>query len=316
MILIRNDATYLPSYMYYWSLDETLLLKYDSREKELIFLKQHLNEHIQPEHNQLIYRQAAYSYDFYNVVFGKMLVHTNQTEGSHIFQEVDGCELKDDGTHHGFSFNALDGESFVRYNRQEQQWHSTLKIADRTAHWWNLVDGAAQQCTLYLDDICQNFLTMILSYEKLNPEKEFIPNVKVYGRKSHNHTLISVSCHANGFYPYKITLDWFKNGNLRVNAFQSSGILPNGDGTYQITKTIKVTVDDENRYACQIDHESLEDGITVNWDGKIDDGDGGARGKYIMYIAIAIIVVVILILSAFLFRKKKADDALNGYCTT
>ncbi|XP_043922105.1 major histocompatibility complex class I-related gene protein-like [Protopterus annectens] len=304
MIVINKGALRIPSYINYWMLDESPVLKYDTDQKKVIFLKEYLNGTLQDDHWQSIFFRVIRFYNMYNNIFAEVMVNTNRTQGMHFFQTMFGCKSNADGTTSGFVFHAIDGETFMGFDKNSLQWTFSMQQAETMTYSWNRETVKARNCNIFLDETCRAYLEMILSYKQQGTEKSAEPKVKVYGRKSSNHTLISVSCHANEFSPYEIKLDWYKNGNLRVNDFQSSGILPNGDGMYQIKKTIQVAVHDKNRYSCQIDHESLEDGLTVNWDGTVEDGDG--RG-HIIAICI-IILLIVLAAAALLFMRKKQGD--------
>ncbi|MBN3325196.1 DPB1 protein, partial [Atractosteus spatula] len=84
-------------------------------------------------------------------------------------------------------------------------------------------------------------------------------------RKSVGHDII---CHVTGFYPREIEVNWIRDGDyLLEEGVLSQEVLPNGDGTYQVRKTLTVSSEDQKKhtYSCQVDHSSLDNKKSFEW---------------------------------------------------
>ncbi|KAG1933886.1 major histocompatibility complex class I-related protein-like [Pimephales promelas] len=77
-----------------------------------------------------------------------------------------------------------------------------------------------------------------------------------------------VSCLATGFYPRHINLTLFRDGQpVPDHEITGGDLLPNGDGTYQMRKSLEISAD-KHRYSCSATHLSLDNklDITLEYD--------------------------------------------------
>uniref|UniRef100_A0A8C3SBP1 Ig-like domain-containing protein n=1 Tax=Chelydra serpentina TaxID=8475 RepID=A0A8C3SBP1_CHESE len=84
---------------------------------------------------------------------------------------------------------------------------------------------------------------------------------------------VTLSCRARGFYPRPIHVSWVQDGKDILVETDSSGILPNADGTYYTQSSLEISLQqDGHRYACRVEHSSLGE-PTLVW------GKGGVNGR-------------------------------------
>lgn len=80
------------------------------------------------------------------------------------------------------------------------------------------------------------------------------PNVSLLQRSPDS----DIKCHVTGFYSNITVIQWRKNGqDINDPALIESGDnLPNDDGTFQRTVTLRVSPDDwkKNQYSCVVEH--------------------------------------------------------------
>uniref|UniRef100_A0A3P9D7Z2 Ig-like domain-containing protein n=1 Tax=Maylandia zebra TaxID=106582 RepID=A0A3P9D7Z2_9CICH len=83
-----------------------------------------------------------------------------------------------------------------------------------------------------------------------------------------------ISCHATGFYPQRALMFWRKDGVEIHEGVDPGEILPNNDGTFQMSVGLNVssvTPEEWKRYECVFQFSNAEDSIitnlnkTVNW---------------------------------------------------
>lgn len=71
-----------------------------------------------------------------------------------------------------------------------------------------------------------------------------------------------VLCHATGFYPSVVKISWLKNGQDHYEDVDIGELVPNEDGTFQKTSSLKTGSDEwkQNKYSCVVEHQ----GKTIN----------------------------------------------------
>uniref|UniRef100_A0A8C4YPT0 Ig-like domain-containing protein n=1 Tax=Gopherus evgoodei TaxID=1825980 RepID=A0A8C4YPT0_9SAUR len=83
------------------------------------------------------------------------------------------------------------------------------------------------------------------------------PEVSVSRRDTPDGS-VTLSCQTRGVYPRPIHVSWVRDGEDILAEKDSSGILPNADGTYYTQSSLEISPQqDGHRYACQVEHSSL-----------------------------------------------------------
>uniref|UniRef100_A0A8C7CLB3 Immunoglobulin C1-set domain-containing protein n=1 Tax=Oncorhynchus kisutch TaxID=8019 RepID=A0A8C7CLB3_ONCKI len=74
---------------------------------------------------------------------------------------------------------------------------------------------------------------------------------------------------AFGFYPRHINLTLLRDGQpIAEQALNTRQLLPNGDGTYQLRKSLEVSTEElreRRNYTCTASYLSLDNKLDVNW---------------------------------------------------
>ncbi|XP_072423132.1 HLA class II histocompatibility antigen, DQ beta 2 chain-like, partial [Chiloscyllium punctatum] len=76
---------------------------------------------------------------------------------------------------------------------------------------------------------------------------------------------VRLNCHVIGFYPRDINVSWLLNGADLRGPVLTSILLPNVDGTFQLTGHINVHPRTGDVYTCQVEHSSSPDKLTAVW---------------------------------------------------
>lgn len=79
--------------------------------------------------------------------------------------------------------------------------------------------------------------------------------------RQHNLLLCSVT----GFYPGDINVGWFRNGQEERSGIISTGLVRNGDWTFQMTVMLEIIPELGDIYSCLVEHPSLQSPISVEW---------------------------------------------------
>nr|AXY65410.1 MHC class I antigen [Ctenopharyngodon idella] len=245
----------------------------------------------------------------------------NQSKGVHTVQQMYGCEWDDEtGDANGFDEFGYDGEDFLTLDLKELRYISPVQQALITTQKWNnnkaLLEGKKQ----YRSQICIEWLKKYLKYGKSTLEKTVSPQVSLLQKTPSS----PVTCHATGFYPSGVTITWMKNGQEHHEDVDLGELLPNEDGTFQKSSTLRVTPEEwkKNKFSCVVEHQGktvreTEDEIRTNNDDSISIG--------IIVGALAAVVLLIVIGAAgyVVYQKKKgfkpvsaSDDGSNSSART
>uniref|UniRef100_A0A8C2FDK2 Major histocompatibility complex class I UBA n=1 Tax=Cyprinus carpio TaxID=7962 RepID=A0A8C2FDK2_CYPCA len=172
----------------------------------------------------------------------------NQSAGVHSWQHMYGCELDDDGTKRGYAQFGYDGEDFISFDNSYLSWTAASPQAVLTKHKWEATGAQTNLYKAYLENTCIEWLQKYVRYGKDTLERKVSPQVSLLQKSSSS----SVKCHATGFFPSGVTISWQKNGQEHHEDVDLGELLPNEDGTFQRTSTIRVTPEEwnNNKFSC------------------------------------------------------------------
>uniref|UniRef100_A0A3P9P1V9 H-2 class I histocompatibility antigen, K-K alpha chain-like n=1 Tax=Poecilia reticulata TaxID=8081 RepID=A0A3P9P1V9_POERE len=174
----------------------------------------------------------------------------NQTEGVHFYQQMYGCEWDDEtGEARGYDEFGYDGEDLITLNPKTQEWIAPKPQAVITKHKWDHDKDAAEHEKYYLTQICAEWLQKYVNYGRSSLMRTDLPSVSLLQRTPSS----PVSCIATGFYPKRAEMFWRKNGEEIHDGVDKGEILPNNDGTFQMSAHIdlrSVPTEDWPKYEC------------------------------------------------------------------
>ncbi|XP_069841624.1 class I histocompatibility antigen, F10 alpha chain-like isoform X2 [Dendropsophus ebraccatus] len=224
----------------------------------------------------------------------------NHTEGLHFTQVITGCDLRDEGTSIIYEQYRSDGEEIMFYDTKTESFIPTMAKAQTVTQRWNRPEtGRVERTKVFLKNICIEKLRRYIEYGREDLERRVPPRVKVIGRESGGIT--KLHCLVYGFHPRAVDVKWMKNGTDDVPTYESTNILPNPDGTYQIRVTAEVILKDGDSYSCYVDHSSLEEPLLVRWDLKRDF-------PRVSTIIVVVIIFLILASGIAVLRTNKTSD--------
>ncbi|KAG7219330.1 hypothetical protein INR49_003448, partial [Caranx melampygus] len=156
----------------------------------------------------------------------------NQTGGVHVFQNMYGCEWDNEtGEVTGYDQYGYDGEDFIAFNLKTETFIAPTPQAVITKHKWDGNKAVAAQRKNYLNQICPEWVKKYLNYGRSSLMRTVLPSVSLLQKTPSS----PVSCHATGFYPNKAVMSWKKNGEELNEDVDQGEILPNHDGTFQMS---------------------------------------------------------------------------------
>lgn len=81
-------------------------------------------------------------------------------------------------------------------------------------------------------------------------------------RLQHHNLLV---CAVSGFYPGSIEVRWLRNGREEEDGVVSTGLIRNGDWTFQTLVMLETVPQSGEVYTCEVRHPSQTSPVTVEW---------------------------------------------------
>ncbi|MBN3325588.1 HA1F protein, partial [Atractosteus spatula] len=188
----------------------------------------------------------------------------NQSAGVHTWQNMYGCELDDDGTTRGFFQFGYDGADYISLDKSTLTWTAANQRAMTTKLKWDPLTAENQRLKGYLENTCIEWLRKYVDYGRETLLRTERPQVSV----SHKDSRLGgteLTCLATGFFPKDVTVSWRRDGQDLQEDVDSGEVVPNGDGSFQVRKSLRVRAGEEDKYSCHVDHKSLEKTIVQHW---------------------------------------------------
>ncbi|KAL1269637.1 hypothetical protein QQF64_031926 [Cirrhinus molitorella] len=204
----------------------------------------------------------------------------NMVIGLHVYQKHVGCELLDNDQPGLFlSLDAFNGQ-----NTEEFTFDVTLRT--------------------------------FLEKEKNTVMRKLKPKVRLFRKPLTDSQGLQISCLATGFYPRHINLTLFRDGQP-VDDDQITGgeILPNGDGTYQMRKSLLISSEElreGHKYNCTIKHLNLDNKLDIAFDEDLEKADFGSSALSIIISVLVLMCVAVLSISALIIWRKRCAAEISS----
>ncbi|KAM4835706.1 H-2 class II histocompatibility antigen, E-S beta chain-like [Thomomys bottae] len=202
--------------------------------------------------------------------------------------------------------NVYNQEEYARFDSDVGEYRALTKLGEPDARYWNSQKDLLEQRRAEVDTVCRHNYQV---WESHTVQRRVKPEVSVYPTKTeplkHHNLLV---CAVNGFYPGHVEVRWFRNGQEEEAGVVSSGLVLNGDWTFQTLVMLEMTPHQGDVYTCHVEHPSLDSPVTVEW----KPHSGSARGK--MMSGVGGLVLGLLFLGAGLFiyvRNSKGHSGLQ-----
>ncbi|XP_041665052.1 major histocompatibility complex class I-related gene protein-like [Cheilinus undulatus] len=235
----------------------------------------------------------------------------NQSGGAHVLLMMSGCEWDEEtGETAGFLKYSYDGDDFMALDLKALTWTALKPEALRTKLIW---DADKQRINnrkkSYLHD-CPIWLKEYLTYGRKFLQQTVLPSVSFIEKSPSS----SVSCFATGFYPDRAVMFWRKDGEELYEGVDHGEILPNNDGTFQMSADLNlssVKLEDWKRYECVFQLSGVEEDIVTRLDTLYNVVVCYSSLPWlliIMGVAAGLLLLSVCIAGFIVWRKKK-----NGY---
>ncbi|XP_052419467.1 hereditary hemochromatosis protein homolog [Carassius gibelio] len=232
----------------------------------------------------------------------------NHTAGVYVQQRLAGCELLNDYKPGPVHF----WDAFGGQNMEELIFDTQKKDIQIKKPWMISWDQTKLNKVKFMYEnlyhpTCIKVLQRYLNMEKSNLMRKVKPRVRLIKKTISDSQGLQISCLATGFYPRHINLTLFRDGQP-VDDDQITGgqILPNGDGTYQMRKSLVISEEElreEHKYNCTMKHLSLDNKLDFTFD--VAESDPGFFSQSVVFSVLVFMCVAVLIITALIIRRKR-----------
>ncbi|XP_060930782.1 H-2 class I histocompatibility antigen, Q9 alpha chain-like isoform X1 [Limanda limanda] len=202
----------------------------------------------------------------YKVDMENLKERFNQTGGVQIIQKMYGCEWDDEtGAVTGFKQFGYDGEDFISWDQETETWIAPTSQSVITKLKWDQNKADLAQDKNYLLVECPLWLKKYLEQGRSSLLRTDLPRISLLQKSPSS----PVTCHATGFYPDSAMLFWRRDGEELHEDVYRGEVLPNHDGTFQMSAELKVPLDspeDWRRYECVFQISGVEEDIVTKLD--------------------------------------------------
>ncbi|XP_036173854.1 DLA class II histocompatibility antigen, DR-1 beta chain-like [Myotis myotis] len=198
------------------------------------------------------------------------------------------------------------GQEDLRFDSDVGEFRAVTELGRPIAKYWNSLKDSLELRRAMVDTYCRHNYGVLEGF--LVPWQTE-PTVTVYPAKTqclqHHNLLV---CSVNGFYPGPIEVRWLRNGQEEEAGVVSTGLIRNGDWTFQTLVMLETVPRSGEVYTCQVRHPSSTSPVTMEWRAQ----SGSAQSKVLS--GAGGFVLGLLFLGAGLliyFRAQKGHSGLQ-----
>ncbi|XP_036416207.1 class I histocompatibility antigen, F10 alpha chain-like isoform X2 [Colossoma macropomum] len=238
----------------------------------------------------------------------------NYTESIQVQQRLVMCELMDNDQPGPLIIkNALEGTTRdeLCFYEHKITYKNDLNLTEGTLGSFLTLTQWRHENIYY--PLCIKTLRGYLNKRSNQVKRRVKPRVRLIQKRRSVCGWDGVTCLATGFYPRHINLTIFRDGQPVPDHLTTGGdLLPNGDGTYQMRKSLELSEEELKRqnYTCTVTHLSLDNKLDIH----LDFDPGEPIGPIISsVVAVLVLVSVMVAVIWIVYRRKRTASSQGKY---
>nr|XP_061843205.1 class I histocompatibility antigen, F10 alpha chain-like [Nerophis lumbriciformis] len=237
----------------------------------------------------------------------------NQTGGVHIFQRMSGCEWNDETDEvKGWEQSGYDGEDFISLDMKTWTYTAAKPQAFPTKLKLDQNIFLLDHNKYYYTERCPSYLKKHVKNGKKVLMRTELPEVFLLQKTPSS----PVTCMATGFYPDLADLFWRKDGEQIFEDVEHGELLPNHDGTFQMSVELKVevTAEVEGKYECVFQLSGVKEDLVTKLERRSilsnashEDNWSVALAATAVVVAVAAVLAAIIIVMVRRHRNRQGE---------
>ncbi|XP_059557934.1 HLA class II histocompatibility antigen, DR beta 5 chain-like [Myotis daubentonii] len=202
------------------------------------------------------------------------LAQARDTPSNFLYQRKCECHFSNGTEQVRFLYRDIyNGQENLCFDSDVGECRALTELGRPVAEYWNSQKDKLERARAYVDTFCRHNYWV---FEGFSVQQKTEPTVTVYPAKAqrlqHHNLLV---CSVNGFYPGDIEVRWLRNGQEEEAGVVSTGLIRNGDWTFQTLVMLETVPRSREVYTCQVRHPSSTRPVTVEWRAQ----SGSAQNK-------------------------------------
>ncbi|XP_015278395.1 PREDICTED: H-2 class II histocompatibility antigen, I-E beta chain-like, partial [Gekko japonicus] len=157
-----------------------------------------------------------------------------------------------------------DRHEFVRFDSCHGDFEAVTELGQPFARYFNSQKEVLDSLRSAVESFCCHNYGVFVHGRAIG--RTVVPTVTISPTKGDplaHHTLLI--CTAAGYYPQGVNIKWLKNGQEQTAGVGYAEELQNADWAYQYQAMLETVPQRGDLYACQVEHSSQKEPITVQW---------------------------------------------------
>ncbi|XP_060086495.1 DLA class II histocompatibility antigen, DR-1 beta chain-like, partial [Heteronotia binoei] len=199
-------------------------------------------------------------------------------------------------------------QEFVRFDSRRGWFEAVTELGEPITQNWNSQKDLMDYERAQVNTLCRYNYGVMETGQMVGRTVE--PLVKISPTKGDplaHHTLLI--CTAAGYYPPGIDIKWLKNGQEQTQGVGYDDEVQNADWTYQYQVMLEMVPQRGDVYACQVEHKSVKEPISVQWEPQTSDS---AKSKVWTGAVGAVLGLVFVAVGLYLYLKSRKGEGLEG----
>ncbi|KAK7117384.1 hypothetical protein R3I94_022826 [Phoxinus phoxinus] len=228
----------------------------------------------------------------------------NYTESHVVYQVMSLCEQRDNKPTQMIIRNAFRGSTTdeLRFFDGKFTYHGSLNYTALEIKPY--LELSMWRLEMLYYPACIKTLKGYLKKRGTQVNRKVKPRVRLIKKANSDSGGFRVSCLATGFYPRHINLTLFRDGQpVSDHEITGGDLLPNGDGTYQMRKSLEISAD-KHTYSCSATHLSLDNKLHVT----LEFDHGEPFKSVIPSVLIVLALIMVFGIGVIIYKRRAGQE--------